>query len=220
VVMYSKLVSATLPMRFLVLALAWLVTVSGVPAQDARKQKFEVFAQFGGAFYTSVTREFEVRSIPPLPLREDNTFAKTGGMVIGIRSSITDKHKVEVSYSYSPGRINSFTTGSPLVDPGPVVLWFYAHGVSFNYVRAFEPRGRVEPFLTVGAGFAVFRGALETEGKPAVNFGIGMDFRLTDRWAFRLEQRTVISSAPRGAEAVSGGTLLHFVPSAGFVFRF
>jgi hypothetical protein len=86
--------------------------------------------------------------------------------------------------------------------------------------RTFQQSGRLEPFLTAGAGVAILTGGLEAETKAAGNFGIGMDVRLTDKWALRSEQRMVISGAPRGISAARGGAILHFVPSAGFVFRF
>jgi hypothetical protein len=211
-------------MRWLWLVPIFLSALGPASAQtNTQELKFELFAQFGGAFYSSVSREFEIRMPPPLsplPMRDDNTFATTGRLALGIRGNVTPRHKIEVLYSYSPGRINSYTLGTPLIDPGPYPLWFYAHTISFNYVRAFEPRGRVQPFLTAGTGVAIFRGALNTQGMPAGNFGLGMDFRLTERWWFRLDERTMLTRAPRGSNAVTGGTLLQFAPSAGFVFRF
>jgi hypothetical protein len=218
--MYLRSVSGGLGMRFLAAFLVSLVMVGGLDAQDARKHKFEVFAQFGGAFYTSVTRDFVLPTIPPTQLREERTFASTGRFSTGFRWGLTDKDAVEVSYSYSPGRVNEFTTGSPLIWPGPSVTAFRAHHLSFNYVRAFEPTGRVQPFLTGGAGFTVFETPFQTGTRPAGNLGIGMDLRLADKWLFRLEQRTVISGAPRGTNAVWEGTFLQFLPSAGLVFRF
>lgn len=199
---------------------------SGLSAQEPKRVpgRWETFAEFGGSFYTTASGTFTLL-VPPAPgtpaqFREDISFAKTGRLFTGVRFHLSPGNHAEVSYSYSPGRINS--TISTLSPPISVlrVFPFRAHYLSFNYVRTLPRHGPLQPFLTGGLGFVAFEGIFGVEHKLAGNLGAGMDVRLGKRVFLRVEQRTFISGAPRTDTDAKKDTIYNIVPSVGLVFRF
>jgi len=216
----------------IVLSFLWLGLVAGQTAAQERKNtdsRFEVFAQFGGSFYTGVSGRNIVTFTQPsgtFPLSQSKDFSKTGRLFAGIRYRLSRTSDLEASYSYSPSHLMTTLSGFPLSQPGSVLSGVASHYALFNYVRKLPSRGRFQIFLTAGAGAVVFEARLGNEAKFAVNFGGGGDFRLNRYLNLRIENRFYVSGVPRQTIATGtpdfelGGTTLNTVPSVGLVIRF
>lgn len=110
----------------------------------------------------------------------------TGGVRIG------DRFGIEADLRYLPTTVNAYSAGSRTVSDANVFL------LGGN-LSLFLPvgSGRIEPFLTAGAGAKVYdpdyEGA-DTESDFAVNFGGGANLRLTPAVALRVDVRDYVSS--------------------------
>lgn len=194
--------------------------------------RWEAFAQFGGSFFTSVSGRITLDFVAPVPgtfqLKETQRFAKTGRLFTGIRFNLSPKNQLELSYSYSPGRLVFTFSGAPLPSPGSSVPErLFSEYFQFTYVRRLPGRGRFRPFVAGGFGSVLFVGAFERQVKAAGNFGAGFDLKINKHLSFRYEQRTFVTRAPErplistgGSEVGVKGTTFNIVPSAGLVWRF
>ncbi len=188
----------------------------------------EIFLQFGGSFYTGNTGfGAPILAGPPggpfqvMPGTRRSIFSKSGRVFGGVRYWFKQKQALEFGLSYSPNILQFLTSNPPVLTGESVPVQLNATNVAFNYVHRLGSRGRLEPFVTAGAGFGIFNGLNETETKFVINFGAGTDLQLSHRMLLRFEFRDFFSGEPTGGDLQApGGATHNLVPSAGLVFRF
>ncbi|MGA3328806.1 MAG: outer membrane beta-barrel protein [Terriglobia bacterium] len=132
----------------------------------------------------------------------------------GLRYHLTATDALEAAYNNSVSnyfQIQPTTAGEPAVSSR-----FERNECSFNYVRYLPRRGAVQPFLTVGLG--VTQSSTLATGwhryNPSLNYGLGTDFRINERLAFRVEVRDHVGFLP----APLRGASHDLAPTAGLVF--
>ena len=205
-------------MRILRIAAQWILvlccTCSLAWSQGA-PLSVEAFAEGGGSFIRNTEYKYLTCQIngtgttfgsQPCPRPE--TFNYAGRLFFGTRFR-TGRNAFEASYSYSN-------------NPGG--LYNRQDLFSFNYVRYFPLKQKVQPFVTVGLGGSRF--SLSTRSgsgassppypfKFVWNYGGGGDVTLRWHLALRLELRDYVGGQP----AMFTGLSQTVVPSAGLVFR-
>lgn len=198
-----------------------LLATACIRAEEPR-DRFEVFIQGGASFFSS-TSETTTLSLPaPFPptisTRAKSSLATTGRLFTGARYYATAKDALELSYSYSPSRSQTTVTSSLPALSGFFSESMRVHNAAFNYVRYLSGERRVQPFVTGGLGIAVFdRRTGPTSTNFAVNFGGGVDIRLTQQLRLRAELRDFVSERP----ALSTERATHnVVPTVGLAFKF
>ena len=210
-----------------IFALVFLGVVCPASAQEP-ESRFELFGQFGGAFFTEKSAPGEVFVLDPvfvvvtIPTRKTTSLTKTGRLFVGVRYYFTAQDAVEVSYSYSPNDIRQEEVSvSPLQTFPPFVdeLDGYVHLVSFNYVRYLVRNGSWRPFVTGGLGFARFEG-FPFPTKFTANFGGGVDFVVHENLSLRFEYRDFLMGQPMRFRNSPQGLAQNHGPSAGLVFKF
>jgi hypothetical protein len=159
-----------------------------------------------------------------------SSFSKTGRLFAGARLRFTRHDALEASYSYSPNHYS-------LQEAGQAALSGYNRVdlISFNYVRYFWAKTRLQPFVTGGLGVNRFSGPSNASAvvsgyftadngwQFAWNYGGGADLVFLRYLALRLELRDYVTGQPAAIQAYGNtitGTSHNIVPSAGIVFRF
>lgn len=184
--------------------------------------RWEAFTQGGGSFSTGISGSFVIGCTftgTTSVVRERVSYKNVGRLFTGLRFSVTPNNVVEASYSYSPGRAKSVAPVPGCPAP-PFEAKFTSHYLSFNYVRWLPPKGRLQPFVTAGAGPVFFEGGSGIQPKKALNLGGGFDFALSSRWLVRLDQRLFVSGATREGARASKGTIFNYAPTIGLAYRF
>ncbi len=216
-------------------------------AQTSLPIAVELFAEGGGSFMTSgawqetvplaICTPSETVVCPAVagPYATANmtsSFSKTGRFALGARTRFTKHDAIEASFSYSfnhlflrASGVNS-TTGQPFTESGSSFNRLQL--VSFNYVRYFLIRSRVQPFATAGMGSDHFKGPLNStavsEGligggdrfQFAWNAGGGADIRLRTHLALQFDIRDYMIGQPLPIR----GTVQSITPSVGLIYRF
>lgn len=205
----------------LLCVLLFFSAVSNGAAQD-RLSKLEWFIEGGGSFLNLgkqpsevITEYTDPQQVPTSGfLVSPNRFTSSRLFFTGVRYHLTAKDALEVAYSSSEG--NHFEL-QPTLSDNPV--WrstFERHTWSVNYVRYLSERGALQSFVTAGLGpsqsISYITGFDRT--KQSFNFGLGTDFRINERVAFRLEMRDYVGFLP----APLRGASHDLAPSAGLVF--
>jgi len=193
---------------------AWLLLLSfacTIACGQGNPLNIDVFAEGGGSFlsngalgaYCNVDSLFGCTYY-------SRGFSYGARLFAGARFRFTSHDAIEASYAYSP---NPFAL--PYAPPDRLDV------ISFNYVRYFGVRTRVQPFATVGIGANHFTG-LANLGYPSANgfyfvgnFGAGADVVLQRHVALRLELRDYVGPPP----SFLSGTSHDIVPSVGIVIR-
>ena len=130
-------------MRIIPIFAAWVfllsLTCRWACAQDA-PTRLEVFAEGGGSFLNSGTRQISIICIPEIecPTTATSSFSKTGRLFTGVRLRFTRHDALEASYSYSP---NHFSLQEGTQSLGSA--YNRVNLISFNYVRYLWARTRV-----------------------------------------------------------------------------
>lgn len=190
--------------------------------------RFEVFAEAGGSTFTSITSvAVESMGSPPQISSELSTttsLSTTGRIFAGLRYWFGDNEAFEASYSYSPSNLTqtqncvSFTATSCTGING--TEFSHHHFISFNYVRSIPAGKRLTPFLTGGIGFVYVHQPVFSPTHFAANFGGGVDLRISEHWAMRMEYRDYVLDGSQLSTGSPTGLTHNQVPSAGLVFRF
>jgi hypothetical protein len=141
-------------------------------------------------------------------------FSPSGLIFTGLRYHLTAKNALEASYSSSYD--NHFAVQPTTANTLIYRPTFERYTWSVNYVRYLSARGALQPFLTAGLGptqsISYITGWDRTN--LSFNVGLGTDFRISDRLAFRLEVRDSVSYLPAPLQ----GTSHDLAPTAGLVF--
>ncbi len=200
-----------------------LVGPNAALAQEA-PARFELFVQAGASTLTDEARSFS-DPFNPVSVRYKSSFGATARLFAGLRYYFTPDNAFEVSYSYSPNRLQSTFVYTPLA-PSPSLTSTQVDFVSesmgvnivaFNCVK-YLPAQRVwKPFVTGGLGFAVFDYAVQ-ETKFAGNFGGGMEVPLNGWLSLRAEFRDFVIQRPRFTSFTS--VAHNLAPSVGLVLKF
>jgi hypothetical protein len=182
-----------------------------------RLSKLEWFIEGGGSFLNLGSQPNEVSIVGTSNsgyLVSPDHLSSSGLIFTGLRYRLTPTDALEASYDASYWnyfQIQPTTANTPIV-----YSRFERNEWSFNYVRYLPGRGAVQPFLTAGMG-AIQSYTLATNWhlyNPSVNFGVGTDFRINERLAFRLEVRDHVGFLP----APLRGASHDLAPTAGLVF--
>lgn len=191
-------------------------------SSQERSSKLEWFIEGGGSIL-NLGKQPEAVIILAAPgvasstsgyLVSPNHFSSSGLFFTGVRYHLTAKNALEVSYSLSVG--NYFQ-----IEPAPgnmpvIQSRFERYSSSLNYVRYLPGRGKLQPFLTAGLG-AIRSNSVVTgwdRYNLSGNFGLGTDFRINQRLAFRLEVRDYVDFLPSPLQRASHD----LAPSGGLVF--
>ncbi len=132
---------------------------------------------------------------------------------MGLDYCLTRRDRIGVGYSYS---INSFYL-EPAGGGAPVALSHFERtpALAINYARDFGSVWGWRPFAVGGVG-GVWQSTSLTGVKrlePSFDFGFGLDHRITDRLAFRIEARDYVE---RLASPLHGYSNV-LMPTAGLV---
>ncbi len=232
----------------LISAIAFIALFAGSAlAQTSLPVAVELFAEGGGSFMTSGAWQQTVPLAICTPTQTvvcpavagpyatanmTSSFSKTGRFALGARTRFTRHDAIEASFSYSfnhlflrASGVNP-TTGQPFTESGSSFNRLQL--VTFNYVRYFLIRSRLQPFATAGLGSDHFKGPLSASA-PAEgligggdhfqlvwNFGGGADLRLRRHLALQFDMRDYMVSQPLPIR----GTAQSITPSLGLVYRF
>jgi hypothetical protein len=192
-----------------------LLAVASAPAQD-RLPKVEWFIEGGGSFLNLGTQPNEVSIYGTANsgyLVSPDRFSSGGLFFTGLRYRLTRTDALEASYD---GSASNYFQIRPTAASAPIATSkFERYEWSFNYVRYLPARGALQPFLTAGAG-AIRTATVATTWQlynPSINFGLGTDFRINGRLAFRVELRDHVGFLP----APLRGASHDLSPTAGLV---
>lgn len=193
----------------------------GATAQD-RLSHLEWFIEGGGSFLNlgkqpnRVTTETTDTLSPPISgfLISPNRFTSSGFFFTGVRYHLTAMNALEVAYGSSGG--NQFVLQPVLAGVSVYRSTIERHSWSVNYVRYLSERGSLHPFATAGLGLSQSISYITgwDHTNLCFNFGVGTDFRINERLAFRLEVRDYVGSLPGPLR----GSSHDIAPSAGLVF--
>jgi hypothetical protein len=184
-------------------------------ASQDRLSRLEWFFETGGSFLNLSKQpgEIPIYGTSNLGLLvSPNHFSSSPLYFTGLRYHLTAKNALEVAYSQSSAnRVEVQPTTATM----PLRYTFERYTWSFNYVRYLSGRGALQPFLTAGLGpIQSISVAGWDHTNLSVNFGMGTDFRINERLAFRLEVRDNVGFLPTPLR----GSSQDLAPSAGLVF--
>jgi hypothetical protein len=210
----------------LLVVIASLATASAARAQQTNhRQKFDLFVEGGGSFYTpkSTSRVIGFTSplFGPIVARETVTLQDSGRLFAGGDFWFTRHDAIQVSYSYSLADVAQATAPiDPPISGGAAFFVGRRHDLSFDYVHSFSLSHRWRFLLASGIGADWWRNSFDGTVITgfAANVGAAASFRLTEHWAVRGEYRVYISQVP--SSGFVGGTTYDHVPTLGIVFRF
>lgn len=203
--------------RLLLLCVLFFFSTARNGAAQDRLSKLEWFIEGGGSFLNLGNQPNEVSILGTSSsgyLVSPDHFSSSALFFTGLRYHLTARDALEAGYNTSVGNyfeIQPTTAGMPAARSR-----FERNAWSFNYIRYLSTRGALQPFLTAGLG-AIQTYTLATSWhryNPTVNFGLGTDFRINDRLAFRLEVRDYVGFLP----APLRGASHDLAPTAGLVF--
>jgi hypothetical protein len=199
------------------LCIFFLLCVIRDGAAQERRSKLEWFIEGGGSFLNLGKQPEEVSILGTSTsgfLASPDHFSSSGLFFTGLRYHLTGKDALEAAYSLSYG--NHFAVQTTTVGMPVVPIRFERYTWSFNYVRYLSERGTSQPFVTAGLGAIQSITAVTGWDRRnlSANFGLGIDFRINERLAFRLEVRDYVGFLP----APLRGASHDLAPSAGLVF--
>ena len=203
-------------MRTIRIAAYWILLLSctcSLAWSQGPPLSVDTFVEGGGSFisnteYKYLTCQIKGTTFGSRPCPRPETFNYAGRLFFGGRFHI-GHNAFETSYSYSNN---------------PAGLYNRQDLYSFNYVRYFPLKPKVQPFVTVGLGRSRFSlTTLSGSGassppypfKFVWNYGGGGDIALRWHLALRLELRDYVGGQP----AMFTGLSHTIVPSAGLVVR-
>lgn len=207
-------------------ALACAVIVTLAPAAEASAQapldRIEWFAESGESFLRlgNQSGTFEVPALygsssyqATLVSPASFSSASYPPVLMGLEYRLTSRGRIQISYSYS---INSFEVEP--VGGGTLLLSHFERtpALAINYARDFGSVWGWRPFAVGGAGVVWQSTAVTGMNKrlePSLVFGFGVDHRITDRLAFRVEARDYVE---RLASPLHGYSNV-LMPTAGLV---
>lgn len=200
---------------FLVLCI--LCTALTAKPQD-RLSGLEWFIEGGGSFLNLGSQPNEVSIVGTSNsgylVSPDHFSSGKIQMFTGLRYHLTAMNALEIEYNNSVS--NYFQIQPTITGESAVSSRFERDECSFNYVRYLPRRGVVHPFLTAGLG-AIQTSTLATgwhRYNPSLNYGLGTDFRINERLAFRVEVRDHVGFLPTPLRGASHD----LSPTAGLVF--
>lgn len=199
-----------------------------VAAQD-RSHKLEYFLQIGGSFFSSTSSssqriliDIETGDTLLIPARSTNSMSTSARLFGGARFYWTRQDAIELSYSGGPNNVIFRNRREVPTPPIPEVREdrdTSAHFLSANYVHYLRRGGQLQPFITVGFGFALFPGAANSQ-QVAGNLGGGLDIQLRGNVRLRAEYRAFVFDQPILFIDTPQGKSIHHGPSVGLAFRF
>lgn len=213
------------------LALAVLCALAGNAAlAQGDYARHEFFGEAGGSFYSghrgpAMALVGPLNNLQFVPIIAQSEFSKSFRLAGGYRYWLAEKEAVEFTFSFSANRIRVRETSAGPQIQFPLSWQTDMRNIAANYVRKLPNLKRLELFVTAGVGIGIFLEPSEgAEVKFVVNYGAGVDVRVSPRWLFRVEVRDYFSAQPSGgsrwSEQLPQGVTHGIVPTAGFVFRF
>jgi outer membrane immunogenic protein len=200
--------------RRLLVAL-FIAILSGVSAATAQEEHHEISAQ-GTGFFTKDSSQSGI----------NQHATDTGGFLLSYRYHFNRWLAADASYGYdrntqqnvtSTGRLNveadvHQATGALVLTVPRSILKFNPYVLAGAGALVFDPTGKAGDFVP-GARY---------QAKAAFVYGGGVDYKLTQHFALRVEYRGFVYERPDfGLQALHSGSTTHTAqPSAGIVFRF
>jgi opacity protein-like surface antigen len=157
----------------------------------------------------------------------DQAVTNSGGILASFRVKVRDHSELELNYGHTRNsQIYTNSTAFSFEEQQANV-----HEITAAYVYQFKRRNKLNPFVLGGGGLLLFHpisvsthsipgAATDTEG--TFLYGLGTNYRLTDKLGLRLQFRGLIYKAPDfGVVTSSTGSWTHTVePSVGFMVHF
>lgn len=198
-----------------------LLQCTNAYAQGKRHQRFDLFVEGGGSFFTpkSASEQIGYTAAPfgNIVARETTVLQESGRLSAGGDYWFTQHDAVQASYSYNSADMTETTQPlNPPVTGGYVLFTPRASTVSFDYLRSFRPKPKWQILLLVGIG-RIWR-TRRAQGSFVANLGAGVEFAFTRHWGVRAEYRDFIMPYPTAGFV--GGWVHNHAPMVGLVYHF
>lgn len=209
-------------------AAATLLVICSQPvlcqSEPKKETRFEIFLQGGAAVYTDTSGSRLDAVGAPFTLRK--SFAPSAQWSAGLRVRLSARNRLEISFRDTVSRVTTTLSTATLPVPFPSDMNVGMDSVHASYVRLLPRKGKWQFYFAGGLGVTVFTGAFRRETFPSGTFGAGVDLRLNKSFSVRLDQRIIITGAPRRTFFIDSptfdiaGKTAVFAPSLGLVWRF
>jgi hypothetical protein len=189
-----------------------------------KDSRFEIFLQGGAAVYTDTSGSRLDAVGTPFTLRK--SFAPSAQWSAGLRVRLSARNMLEVSFSDTISSVTTTLSTATIPVPVPSDMNVGMDSVHASYVRLLPRKGKWQFYFAGGMGLTVFTGAFRRETFPSGTFGAGVDLQLNKHFSIRLDQRFIITGAPRSTFLIDSptfevpGKTAMFAPSLGLVWRF
>ena len=192
----------------------------------AKEPRLQIFVQGGVAAYTDTTGTKPDAAGSPFTLRK--SLGPSPYTSAGFRIAISSRNSLEATYSYSlsSGTLTHFLSRPTLPVFFTDTTRFYFDSIHVSYVRTLSWKEKCQTYFLGGMGVSVFTGRWTREIFPSGTFGAGIDVQLNRHFSIRMEQRLIVTGAPKRTFFIDSptfevpGKTFISAPSLGLIWRF